>query len=62
VTPPPGARLAGRLSIDAGRVAESLRIGVESMAAVLSDEPARLLPAPSAALVPLWPAPGYASE
>jgi predicted patatin/cPLA2 family phospholipase len=62
VTPPPGARLAGRLSIDAGRVAESLRIGVESMAAVLSDEPARLLPATSAALVPLWPAPGYASE
>jgi predicted patatin/cPLA2 family phospholipase len=63
VTPPPGARLVGRLSVDAGRIAESLRIGVESMAAALSTEPGtRLLPAPAAKRVALLPAPGYASE
>jgi predicted patatin/cPLA2 family phospholipase len=62
VTPPADARLVGRLSIDAGRVAESLRIGVESMTAALAGEPARELAAPAPARPVLWPAPEYASD
>ena len=48
VTVPPWARLVGRLSIDADRIGESLRVGAESMAAALYGEPARplLRPAP----------------
>jgi predicted patatin/cPLA2 family phospholipase len=38
VTPPPEARLVSRLSIDAGRLAESLRVGAESMACALGGE------------------------
>jgi predicted patatin/cPLA2 family phospholipase len=51
ITAPPGARLVGRLSIDAGRIADSLRVGTESMAAALHGEPARLVrqPAPQLA-------------
>jgi predicted patatin/cPLA2 family phospholipase len=37
---PAGARLVGRLSVDAGRVGESLRVGAASMAAALHREPA----------------------
>jgi predicted patatin/cPLA2 family phospholipase len=62
VTPPPGARLVGRLSIDADRVAESMRIGVASMAAALEGGPARALPPPAPARARLLPMPGYASE
>ncbi len=59
VTPPPGARLVGRLSVDAGRMAESLRIGTESLVAALSTEPGpRLLPAPATKRVALLPASG----
>jgi len=38
---PAGARLVGRLSVDVGRVGESLRVGAGSMAAALYGEPAR---------------------
>jgi predicted patatin/cPLA2 family phospholipase len=62
VTPPPGARLVGRLSVDAGRIADSLRIGEAAMTAALDGAPARLLTAPAPARVALLPAPGYASE
>jgi hypothetical protein len=37
----------GRLSIDARRIADSVRVGVESMSAALYDEPARLVPQPA---------------
>ena len=47
ITAPPDARLVGRLSIDAGRIADSVRVGVESMSAALYDEPARLVPQPA---------------
>ena len=43
---PAGARLAGRLSVDAGRVGHSLRVGAERMAAALFGEPDRPLPRP----------------
>jgi predicted patatin/cPLA2 family phospholipase len=46
ITAPPGARLVGRLSIDAGRIADSLRLGAESMASALHGEPARLVRQP----------------
>jgi predicted patatin/cPLA2 family phospholipase len=66
VTPPPGARLVGRFSVDAERIGDSVRIGIESMRAALSIQPAPLLPEPSASRVPaldlLLPARGYASE
>jgi predicted patatin/cPLA2 family phospholipase len=64
VTPPTGARLVRRFSVDADRIAESVRIGVESMAGALSS-----VPAPQLSFEPrvspidaLLPAPGYASE
>jgi predicted patatin/cPLA2 family phospholipase len=52
---PAGARLVGRLSVDAGRIGASLRVGAESMATVLYGEPARLLwrPVPYVARGPL---------
>lgn len=62
VTPPPEAHLVGRLSIDADRVADSVRIGAESMAAALADAPVRTLPAPAPTRAALLPMPGYASE
>jgi predicted patatin/cPLA2 family phospholipase len=43
---PAGARLVGRLSIDAGRVGQSLRVGAESMAAALYGERERPLARP----------------
>jgi len=52
VTAPAGARLVGRLSIDAGRIADSLRVGADSMAAALYDEPAPLLRHPEPYLTP----------
>jgi predicted patatin/cPLA2 family phospholipase len=64
VAPPPGARLVGRFSVDAERIGESVRIGIESMRALLAPEPAPALPEPAAPRVldVLLPAPGYASE
>jgi predicted patatin/cPLA2 family phospholipase len=47
VTAPPWAHLVGRLSIDAARIGESLRVGAESMAAALYGEPARVLRSPA---------------
>jgi predicted patatin/cPLA2 family phospholipase len=66
VAPPPGARLVRRFSVDAERIAESVQIGIASMRAALSLQPAPALPEPPASRVPaidvLLPAPGYASE
>jgi predicted patatin/cPLA2 family phospholipase len=66
VTPPPGARLVGRFSVDAERIGDSVRIGIESMRAALSLEPAPMLSEPAASRVPavdaLLPAPRYVSE
>jgi len=52
VTAPAWARLVGRLSIDADRIADSLRVGAQSMAAALYGEPARLLRQPTPYLTP----------
>jgi predicted patatin/cPLA2 family phospholipase len=64
VAPPPGARLVGRFSVDAERIGESVRIGIASMRAALSLEPAPALTELAAPRMidVLLPAPGYASD
>jgi predicted patatin/cPLA2 family phospholipase len=59
VAPPAGARLVGRLSIDADRIADSVRIGVEALTAALDGGYAQAPPAPVPSLIALRPAPGY---
>jgi predicted patatin/cPLA2 family phospholipase len=69
IAAPAGARLVGRLTVDAGRVGQSLRVGAESMAAALYGEPdpphARATPEPArgaAAAGGLMSAPAYELE
>jgi hypothetical protein len=55
VTVASGARLVGRFSTDAAQIADSVRLGVEAMAAALGgDQPALRLPDPPPQRTPAW--------